>query len=558
MKILSLCPLLLSLACGEEGLSEAPNHAQQAPNREDQGVESGDTQDQGLGDGGGSGALRPEESLGSYAGRTCFSDGDETPPELLDGLSQQLFEAINCLRPGALSEIPSGDWQMLDPIRMPIIQGRAVDDLLAAAEERPETLVIRWAYRDVALQHLFYLWTLKGCDFAAPPGLSNHQNGLSLDLDESTAWEMLMRKHGWENNLPNDRPHYDYRLAEDEGMATLSLLAFQALWNLNRPEEPLGLSGEFDSATEAALSAAPLEGFSQALCDAPPIALPELRGPSLAQASWRGCEIPIKLIEGLSEQLAEVMRCGRPQVMERLSLCSEPGCLGISAPPKLEWIEAQTQRALLEIAQDLNRRLDLEWAFRGPAFSLFRHQVQSQLGCPGEELPPWESHFLSGRAVALLDLDALLEGALEEAGFQAIQELEAWLYPEGEDLSSSATYAFQLLWNLNHPEEPLELDGHLSSETLASLKRAPIRGFIKQPPCTAWESLSVEGPLCVEGCSNQSCPGTYDFCLLEYGECQPVPCQDNESCEGLSRCDDPSRSSSSRFYCDGGRCRRGS
>lgn len=63
-------------------------------------------------------------------------------------------------------------------------------------------------------------------------------------------------------------------------------------------------------------------------------------------------------------------------------------------------------------------------------------------------------------------------------------------------------------------------------------------------------------PACVPGCLNQSCPGTYDFCLADHGECQPVPCSEHTDCCALEACDDPAKDSVPRFYCDGGQCRR--
>lgn len=60
---------------------------------------------------------------------------------------------------------------------------------------------------------------------------------------------------------------------------------------------------------------------------------------------------------------------------------------------------------------------------------------------------------------------------------------------------------------------------------------------------------------CVEGCNNNQCPGTYDFCTERHGECSEVPCFDDEDCLGLGLCDLPN-STNRNFYCDEGRCRR--
>ncbi|MFN3198484.1 MAG: M15 family metallopeptidase [Bradymonadia bacterium] len=514
----------------------------------------------GGGPSGAGGGFLDGESMSQFADRTCFTEGDETPVELLDGLSTQLVNAINCLRPGSLSDIPDGNWQMLSPLRPALVDARGVDDLLDAAASSNEPMVIRWAYRDIALQHLFFLWTLKGCDFAAPAGLSNHQNGLSVDLNDPGAWRGIMEQRGWENNLPTDRPHFDYVLAEDEGMATLSIMAFQALWNHNRADDPLELTGEFDDATEAALNATPLLGFQRELCegDGPP-ELPPLRGPTVAQAAWRGCEPPVDLLEGLSSEISELMRCADPNRFVPLSLCNGPGCFSVAAPPKPEWLEARTHEAALRASEDAGVPLNVLWAFRDPALAWFFYSVRDNLSCDNTDRPPSASAYVTGRALSLTNNSpAQLDDALERAGFTAINESDGWTYPEGDDLRTLAVYAFQALWNHNRPDDPLETDGIMGPGTQSALDRSPIGGFGRLPRC---EDLDPPLPpenafTCIEGCVNQTCPGAYDFCTEQHGECEAVPCDMDDDCDGLFACDDPGRGSSPNFFCDDGRCRR--
>lgn len=511
--------------------------------------------------GGGGGGFLDGESMGEFADRTCFTEGDETPVELLDGLSNQLVDAINCLRPGSLSSIPDGNWQMLSPLRPALVDARGVDDLLTAASEGGEMMTIRWAYRDIGIQHLFYLWTLKGCDFAAPPGLSNHQNGLSVDLDDPAYWSGIMPTHGWESNLPTDRPHFDYVLAEDEGMATLSILAFQALWNHNRSDErpALALTGEFDAETEAALNQTPLNGFELGLCegDGPP-ALPPLRGPSVAQAAWRGCDAPLELFDGLSSEIISLMRCADPDRFVALNLCDGPGCLTLAGPPKPDGLEAQTHAAALQASDALGAPLSLEWAFRDPALAWFFYSARDNLSCPGTDRPPAASAYLTGQALALANESEAAAAALMGAGFERIEELGGWRYPEGDDLRTLSVYAFQALWNHNHPDEPLDADGVIGPATQEALSRSPVGGFGDLPACADLNPPApVEGGYtCVEGCVNQSCPGTYDFCTEQHGECVPVPCEMDSDCDGLYACDDPTRGSNPVFFCDEGQCRR--
>ncbi|MCA9541910.1 MAG: D-alanyl-D-alanine carboxypeptidase family protein, partial [Myxococcales bacterium] len=490
----------------------------------------------------------------------CFVDGDETPHALIDGLSAQLIGAIDCLRPGTLSELPGRDWQPWDPARNYLVDARGVDDLLAAAAEGAAPLVIKWGYRDVAIQHLFYLWTQRSCDFAAPPGLSNHQNGLSVDVIEPERWHDTLRAHGWEDNLPTDRPHFDYALAEDEGLAALSLFAFQALWNLNHPDEPLPLTGEFDMATEAALSASPIGGFATGLCDAgaPPVEAPPSRGPSVAQAAWRGCDVPVVLIEGLGAQIAAVMQCAAPDAVAPLRLCAEAGCLSLAAPPQPEWLDAATQDALLAVSTRLGRPIALRRGARDPALATFEYGARTNLSCPSSEPAPGNGVHDTGTAVEVLDPDGDIGPALLEAGFVPTENDDegGYAFAAGVDQRTLAVYAFQVLWNANRADDPVAEHGVLDAATRAAIGRAPLAGFATVPCDGLTPPEPGAGFSCVVGCFNQACPGTYDFCTEQFGECAEVPCENDAQCAGLSVCDDPARASSPVFYCDGGRCRR--
>ncbi|MCA9537564.1 MAG: D-alanyl-D-alanine carboxypeptidase family protein [Myxococcales bacterium] len=415
----------------------------------------------------------------------------DTPPELVDGLSRQLVDAINCLRPGTLAEIPLGaQITMLRAGRPNIIDARALDALRAAAADGDRQLVVRWAYRDVALQHLFWLQDgFRGCAVAAPAGLSNHQNGLAVDLDDSQVWEPVMRAHGWANDLPNDRVHFDYQRAPDVGLGALSLLAFQALWNLNHADAPLALTAELDDATYEALSRAPIAGFATELCEGgePPIDPGPIRGPTVGQAAWRGCAAPPELIAGLSTQVVEAANCLQPEALVPLRLCNGPGCLRVAAGENpLPWLGAAAHAALLDASRQTGAPISLRWAFRDVALQHFFDSTADNIGC---RPPAGGSDLTTGDAIWLSDPDALAD-ALIEAGFSNDDtELDAiWAY-EGlgvDDLRPLAILAFQRLWNTNRADDPIDEDGRIGPQTRGAIDRAPVAGFARgicpEPP----------------------------------------------------------------------------
>ncbi len=404
----------------------------------------------------------------------------DTPPELVDGLSRQLVEAINCIRPGTLADIPlGGDIRLLREGRPAYVDTRGLDALLDAANAGDRQMVIRWSYRDVALQHLFWLQDdFRNCAVAAPAGLSNHQNGLAVDLNDHQYWEPRMRAQGWENNLPNDRVHFDYSGAEDIGLGALSLLAFQHIWNRNHPDDPLALTAELDGATYDALSEAPIEGFELELCGggAPPVGPGPVRGPTVGQSAWRGCDASPTLVEGLSDQIARAVNCVEPNALSPLRVCRDGGCLNIQAPPIPEWLGTEAHNSLLAMSRNFEEPITVRWAFRDVAIQHFFASAGDNIGCP-RATPAGRSDLNTGQAAWLPDYEEFEDNLLEAGWTNLGSDLDTiWQYDD-DDLTNTNVLAFQRLWNVNRADDPIDTDGLMGPQTRGAIDRAPVAGF---------------------------------------------------------------------------------
>lgn len=411
-------------------------------------------------------------SLAEVAMERC-----DTPPELVDGLSAQLVDAINCLRPGTLSDIPIGaDIGLLRAGRPAYVDARGLDDLIAAADDGDRQMIVRWSYRDVALQHLFWLQDdFRGCAVAAPAGLSNHQNGLAVDLNDWQYWQPIMARHGWANQLPNDRVHFDYQRADDVGLGALSLLAFQALWNKNNPDAEIPTSSELDGETYDALSAAPIEGFELDLCEggAPPVGPGPVRGPTVAQSAWRGCEIPGPLLGGLAQQVVDAMECEQPGALVQLRYCEGGGCLSPDddAPP-LEYLGADAHAALLAVSEARGQPIEVGTAFIDVATQRFLSSAASNIACPAADGTARSPHN-SGLAVRIPN--PIVRPQVADGGFS--QNGAVLTFEGGDDLTELGVLAFQKLWNVNREDDPIDEDGLIGPQTRGAIDRAPIAGF---------------------------------------------------------------------------------
>lgn len=398
-----------------------------------------------------------------------------TPDALVSGLSRQLVDAINCLRPGTLVEIPlDAVLRMLEAGRPNLIDGRALADLRAAAADGDRQMVVRWAYRDVGLQQLFWLQdAYQGCAVAARPGNSNHQNGLAVDLNDWQYWEPIMRRHGWENNLANDRVHFDYQRVEDIGLGSFSLYAFQELWNLNHPEAPLPTGGALDAETDAALAGAPIEGLARDLCrnGVPPPAV------TVEQSAWRDCDAPAGIARGLSAQVVRTMNCLEPGALLPLDAC--PGCAAFDVPAALHWAAPEAEAALRSAARTYGRAIPLHWAFRDVALDHFLALAAQHIACPAAL---GAAHGALGTGLGVETWNAAPEAALAAAGFDAVPAEGAHVHRiAGEDRTTLSVLAFQRLWNLNQADAPLEEDGRIGPATRAAIARSPVAGFPEEP-----------------------------------------------------------------------------
>ena len=207
--------------------------------------------------------------------RTCDS-GFYYPQDLIDGLGHQLVEEVICMDDTYL--------QFYEPCEEPgciradgpqplAIRPEVIEALNAAALSLDDYISISAGYRDVAMQY-YSRWYKENCrsSFAAAvPGSSNHQGGRAIDVSFPSFWNDTLLEHGFEHPIPNDTPHYelvgDAQFREESAaLQSLSVLAFQRLWNRNYPEDLLDEDGVYGATTKTALGNSPVEGFPAGAC----------------------------------------------------------------------------------------------------------------------------------------------------------------------------------------------------------------------------------------------------------------------------------------------------
>ncbi len=184
---------------------------------------------------------------------------------IANALSQQLIYQMQLLEPNRFLNFEDLNVD-LDTAAFPYVQTPAKAALQRAIEARGEIMLINSSYRTVAQQMLLYHDRHNNGNPVAPPGTSNHQTGLAIDIEDPRGWDPYLIEQGWEP-LAGDPPHFDYVGDGVVDLRSTAILAFQKLWNLNNPEDPIDEDGGYGPGTEDALLRSPANGFAKAPWD---------------------------------------------------------------------------------------------------------------------------------------------------------------------------------------------------------------------------------------------------------------------------------------------------
>ena len=230
------------------------------------------------------------EVRGSFPG--LLQDAPMSSTAVVNGLSQQLIYQLQLIVPDAFVSFNDLNVDLLDAA-FPYVQTPAKQALQRAIQDRGQTMQVNSAYRTIAQQMLLYNDRINNSNPVAPPGTSNHQTGLAIDIEDPRGWESYLMQYGW-HPLPGDPPHFDYIDGGTIDLRSKSILAFQQLWNQNHPDEMIDEDGGFGGQTEDALNRSPAPGFPKAPWDDKPRTL------RLAMPRMEGSDV-LKLQEGLKK-----------------------------------------------------------------------------------------------------------------------------------------------------------------------------------------------------------------------------------------------------------------
>lgn len=199
--------------------------------------------------------------FGVYRANLTVGQAGGCSTSVVQGLTQQLIEELNCLAPNLMVDFSGSHTNLYSAVN-PYLAPGASSGLKKATQQKNDTITISSAYRSLAQQYLLYRWWKNGqcgIQLAATPGSSNHQSGRAIDTPYYSYWKTALANNGWSWLGSSDVVHFDHNASPN--VASNSIKAFQRLWNKNRANK-LVEDGQWGPATESAMASSPASGFT--------------------------------------------------------------------------------------------------------------------------------------------------------------------------------------------------------------------------------------------------------------------------------------------------------
>jgi N-acetylmuramoyl-L-alanine amidase len=197
---------------------------------------------------------------------------EECETSSVKGLDLQLIYQVNQITPGLLVRIDDIPQLELGSSVHPWVQKGMRDCLVRMFKKYPDLkLKVNSAYRTIVAQALLVSHGQNGrcgINVVAPPGRSNHNNASAFDLENWDGEHQdrsiidILEDFGfsWLGRRMNDKMHFDCDECVD--MRSVSIKAFQCLWNLTNPGDKLAVDGDYGDSVASKLRNAPIEGFA--------------------------------------------------------------------------------------------------------------------------------------------------------------------------------------------------------------------------------------------------------------------------------------------------------
>jgi len=214
---------------------------------------------------------------------------------------------------------------------------------------------------------------------------------------------------------------------------------------------------------------------------------------TVADYQYAGCSTAVVI--GLSKQIAQEADCEHPG---NFVAFTATGGITITSSAVLPYLDQTARDDLKKVAAASPIQVNSALRTLAQQYLLYRWYQEGRCGITAAATVGNSNHE-GGRAVDLQNYSTRITAmgnhgwAHDVPGDDVHFDHTASTDHRGEDV-----HAFQVLWNKNHPNDPIATDGDYGPQTEARLKMSPATGFAMGPSCGTGsldlDVVSVDGP----------------------------------------------------------------
>lgn len=184
---------------------------------------------------------------------------------------------------------------------------------------------------------------------------------------------------------------------------------------------------------------------------------------------------------GLSRQIAREVDCMSPSSLARLRPSTH---VRFTSSAVLPYMHPGAKADLLDVSGDV--RINSGYRTVAQQYLLYRWFRTGRCGIAAAATPGRSNHE-SGRAVDLSNWAARLTSMHNHGWAHDVPgDVVHFDHLGSPDNRGLDVRAFQRLWNRNHPNDHIDVDGIWGPQTSARMRRAPATGFAKGPTCSTF------------------------------------------------------------------------
>lgn len=208
-------------------------------------------------------------------------------------------------------------------------------------------------------------------------------------------------------------------------------------------------------------------------------------------------------VRGLAAQIAREVDCAWPSSLTKFSSTSK---IRFTSSAVLPFMHPSAKRDLTAVAANHPLRVNSGYRTVVQQYLLYRWWRAGRCGIAAAALPGRSNHE-SGRAIDLANWSTRVSAMRAHRWAHNVPgDPVHFEHLSSPDNRGKDVRAFQRLWNRNHPNDKIAVDGVYGPQTAARLKRAPAKGFAKGPQCATArlvvddsvmpeiDLLGIEGP----------------------------------------------------------------